>query len=82
MVDIRYSNEATKSLRRCDNRKLIQEKIELLARDPLALTANVKRLTGRDEYRLRVQNWRILFRMENGILYVDDVNPRGSAYED
>lgn len=81
-MEIRYSNEAAKALRKCDKRTLIKEKIELLARDPLTLKANVKRLKGRDDYRLRVQNWRILFRIEDDILHVDDVTPRGSAYED
>lgn len=81
-MEIRYSAAAARALRRCDKRKLIREKIELLSREPLALSANVKRLSGREEYRLRVQNWRVLFRLGDGILEIDDVLPRGSAYED
>jgi mRNA interferase RelE/StbE len=81
-VEIVYSQDAANALRRCDKRKLIREKVEMLARDPLALSANVIRLTGRDGYRLRVQNWRILFRFDADMLHVLRVLPRGSAYED
>ena len=69
-------------MRRCDKRKLVREKIEKLADDPFSLSANVRRLTGREDYRLRVQNWRIIFRIEGGVLLIDQVLPRGSAYED
>jgi mRNA interferase RelE/StbE len=82
VVEIQYSSEASRALRRCDKRKLVQEKIELLARDPLALSANVKRLKNREDYRLRVQNWRIVFEFEDGTLIIKDVVPRGAAYED
>jgi mRNA interferase RelE/StbE len=81
-MEIRYSNSARKALRRCDKRELIREKIEILVRDPLALSANVKRMVGRDDYRLRVQNWRVMFRFDGEVLNIDDVLPRGSAYED
>ena len=82
MMEIRYSSTSSRDLRRCDKRKLVREKIEQLARDPLSLSANVIRLTGRDDYRLRVQNWRILFRFGESVLLVDQVLPRSSAYED
>jgi mRNA interferase RelE/StbE len=52
-----------------------------LARDPLSLSANIKKLQGRPEYRLRIQDWRIIFRIEDNVLWIDDVAPRGSAYE-
>jgi len=82
VVEIRYSNTAIKALRRCEKRGLIRTKIELLATEPLALSGNVKRMSGRDDYRLRVQNWRVLFRFCDGVLEIDDVLPRGSAYEE
>ena len=61
---------------------LILKKIKELAGDPLALSANVKRLKGRRDYRLRVQDWRVVFRMEGDALWIDEIVPRGSAYED
>ncbi|PCD04245.1 addiction module toxin RelE [Sphingomonas spermidinifaciens] len=81
-MDIRFSRSAARALVRCDKAKLIREKIGELATNPEALAANVKRLAGRPEYRLRVQNWRVLFRREENILWIDDIAPRGSAYED
>ncbi len=69
-----------KSLLRSDKRDLLRQKIDELAKEPLALSANVKKLQGRPEYRLRVQDWRIIFRIEDDILWIDDVAPRGSIY--
>ncbi|TWD09669.1 mRNA interferase RelE/StbE [Sphingobium sp. AEW010] len=70
-----------KALLRSNKRTLIRQKIEELAQDPDSLAANMKRLQGRPEYRLRVQDWRVIFRIEQNILWIDDIAPRGSAYE-
>ncbi|VXC50890.1 hypothetical protein SPHINGOAX6_20167 [Sphingomonas sp. AX6] len=59
---------------------MIRTKIDDLARDPLSASANIKRLQGRPEYRLRVQDWRVIFRIEDDILWIDDIAPRGSVY--
>ena len=80
-VDIRFSKTAMKALLRANKRLLIRQKIEELANDPESLAANMKRLQGRREYRLRVQDWRVIFRFEDDILWIDDIAPRGSAYE-
>ncbi len=70
-----------RALLRSSKRVLIRQKIDELAADPLSLSANVIRLQGRPEYRMRIQDWRIIFRIEQSILWVDDIAPRGSAYE-
>lgn len=80
-MEIRFSRSAAKALVRSNKRALIREKIGALADDPLSLSANVKRLQGRPEYRLRVQDWRVIFRIEENVLWIDDIAPRGSAYE-
>jgi mRNA interferase RelE/StbE len=80
-VEIVFSKTAARALLRSNKRALIRQKIGDLAANPLSLSANVKRLHGRAEYRLRVQDWRIIFRIEDGTLWIDDVAPRGSAYE-
>lgn len=80
-MEIRFSKTAMKALLRSNKRTLIRQKIDELANDPAALEANVKRLQGRTEYRLRVQDWRVIFRIEQNILWIDDIAPRGSAYE-
>jgi mRNA interferase RelE/StbE len=80
-MDVRFSKSAMKSLLRSDKRTLIRTKISELAAEPLSQSANVKKLQGRSEYRLRIQNWRVIFRIESDILWVDDIAPRSSAYE-
>ena len=80
-MEIRFSRSAAKTLVRSNKRALIREKIGALADRPLSQSANVKRLQGRPEYRLRVQDWRVIFRIEEDVLWIDDIAPRGSAYE-
>lgn len=80
-MEIRFSKTATRMLLRSNKRTLIRGTIEELASDPLSQSANVKKLQGRPEYRLRVQDWRIIFRIEDGVLWIDDIAPRGSAYQ-
>lgn len=79
-MEIRFSKSAAKALLRSDKRELIREKIDELAVDPSALAANVKKLKGRAEHRLRVQDWRVIFRLEDEILWIDHIGPRGSVY--
>jgi mRNA interferase RelE/StbE len=64
-----------------NKRDLIRRKIEELADDPASLRSNITRLKGRPESRLRIQDWRVIFRIERNILWIDKVLPRGSAYE-
>jgi len=61
-------------------RVLIRQKIDELADASLANVANVKRLQGREDYRLRVQDWRVIFRIDDDVLWIDDISPRGSVY--
>ncbi|MCW0197035.1 type II toxin-antitoxin system RelE/ParE family toxin [Sphingopyxis sp.] len=79
-MEIRFSKPAMRALLRSGKRELIRQKIADLANDPLSQSANVKRLQGRPEYRLRVQDWRVIFRIDDGTLWIDDVAPRGSVY--
>ena len=69
-----------RALLRSDKRALLRRKIDELATEPSALSANVRKLQGRSEYRLRVQYWRIIFRIEGDILWIDDIGPRSSIY--
>jgi mRNA interferase RelE/StbE len=80
-LEICYSEEVLRTLRRLNKRDLIRRKIEELADDPESLRSNITRLKGRPESRLRVQDWRVIFRIEHNILWIDKVLPRGSAYE-
>ena len=80
-METRFSKTAARALMRSNKRRLIREKIAELAGNPLSLSANIVKLQGRPEYRLRVQDWRIIFRIEDSVLWIDDIAPRGSANE-
>src|SRR3546814_9319474 len=49
-VDIRFSRTAAKALLRCGKRALVREKIDQLSTEPLALSANVKKLQRAEEH--------------------------------
>lgn len=79
---IEISRNAAQALRKSNKRTLIAQKIDALAEDPLSQRANVIRLKGKTAFRLRVQDWRVVFRIEEDTLFVDAIEPRGSAYEE
>ncbi len=79
-MEIRFSKAASRALLRSDKRVLLRQKIGDLAAEPLSQSANVKKLQGSPGYRLRVQDWRVIFRIEDGVLWIDEVGPRGSIY--
>ncbi len=64
------ANEATR----------IRAKIDQYAMDPGSLKGQIKKLQGRDGYRLRVGNWRVLFDEDGTVLDIIDIGPRGSIY--
>ncbi|MEQ1499627.1 MAG: addiction module toxin RelE [Novosphingobium sp.] len=81
-MEVRYAKAALKSLLRSNKRVLIERKINELAVSPLASNSNVTKLVGRDEYRLRVQDWRVIFCIDGSILAIEQIGPRGSIYEE
>jgi mRNA interferase RelE/StbE len=84
MYTIEYTKDAAKVLKTMPRNvsATIQAKIKVLSNDPYS-AANVKKLTGRDGYRLRVGDWRVLFEINDGklVILVLAVRPRGGAYE-
>ncbi|WP_310531037.1 type II toxin-antitoxin system RelE/ParE family toxin [Novosphingobium sp.] len=81
-MEVRYSRKALKSLLRSNKRQLIERKINELAKGSLAANPNVKKLVGREEYRLRVQDWRVIFCIDGSIFAIEHIGPRGSVYEE
>ena len=77
-----YDRSARRTLRRLPaHRKAnIVAKIEQLAANPAALSANVNKLRGREGYRLRVGDYRVIFEIEGDILTVFAIGSRGSIY--
>lgn len=79
-MEIRFSKSALKALRKSGKGALINEKIKEFAASPEAAANNVTKLVGRPESRLRVQDWRVIFRIEGDVMMIDDIGPRGSIY--
>ena len=84
MYSIRYTAAALKTLRRIPRNAadLIRKKVQEVADDP-AEARNVKTLKGRDGYRLRVGDWRIVYDLDDGVLVliVIEIGPRGGIYD-
>jgi mRNA interferase RelE/StbE len=80
-----YSNEAGKVLTRIprNTAKLIRDKMEAIAANPYANHPNAKKLQGLDGYRLRIGDWRVVYRIRNQelIVIVMKVGARGDVYK-
>ncbi len=63
--------------------RLVMEKIEALAADPMAPNNNVKKLTNHPGYRLRVGDWRVVYTIHEQALLIAIVRiaPRGDVYQ-
>lgn len=75
---IEYKKQAVKYINSADKptKKRLKEAIENLP------FGDIKKLSGlENEYRLRVGDFRILFTLENDIITVNDIKPRGQAYK-
>lgn len=84
MKQITFTREAEKTLRALpvNIRRLITAKIEQYAADPGSLSNNVKALKGKSGYfRLRVGDWRVIFREDGTVIAIMRIASRGSAYD-
>lgn len=84
MYQIEYSKQSIRVLRRMptNTAMLIRSRIETVAQDPFA-APGVKKLVGRDGYRLRVGDWRVLYFLDGQWLrvLVTEIGPRGGIYQ-
>ena len=62
--------------------KRIVAKIKEVATDPYAMHSNVTKLQGRDGYRLRLGDWRVIYELHDDRLelWVLEVGARGGIY--
>jgi mRNA interferase RelE/StbE len=85
MFEIVYEDAAAKVLGRMprNTADLIRRKINILAEDPFGRTLSVKKLKGREGYRLRVGDWRVLYTIERQLVTIRivSVGPRGGIYQ-
>jgi len=79
-----FKKEAAKSLNKLPRNvaKTIRQKLEAIAVNPYAENPNVKKLQGREGYRLRVGDWRVIYETQNDqlVILVLKVAPRGEVY--
>jgi mRNA interferase RelE/StbE len=82
---IAYTKQAAKSLQRMPRNmaQLIREKLEIIAVDPYADHPNANKLQGREGYRLRVGDWRVIYKIQNEqlIIVVLKIASRGEIYK-
>lgn len=85
MYNIVYEAKALKFLKKADMifRKTLQDKIKMLSSDPHSSQLDVRKLKGRDGYRLRVGDYRILYTLNNDIvtIYIIDIAHRKEIYQ-
>jgi mRNA interferase RelE/StbE len=85
VYQIEYTRLALKSLLRMPRNvaENIQRKVASLADNPFAHHGNAMKLQGRDGYRLRVGDWRVLYEIRKNqlVILVLDIKPRGGAYQ-
>jgi mRNA interferase RelE/StbE len=62
--------------------KRIVAKIREVAVNPYAPNNNLTKLQGRDAYRLRVGNWRVIYELDDGrlVMLVLEMGARGGIY--
>jgi DNA-binding XRE family transcriptional regulator/mRNA-degrading endonuclease RelE of RelBE toxin-antitoxin system len=82
-MEMGYSKAAARALVHMptNTARRIRAKIEQYARDPAGVANNVKRLRGGNEMRLRVGDWRGIFRQDGVVLAIIRIAPRGEAYD-
>jgi mRNA interferase RelE/StbE len=82
MMEILISKKAQdflEGLQIKDRLRLI-DKINQYAENPESLSGSVKKLQGRDGFRLRVGDYRILFDKSGKILHITQIGLRGYIY--
>ncbi len=78
---IEFDKQAIKDLSKLSPklRKQIVNALERLDNDNSS--GDVKKLKGIEFYRLRVGNYRVIFKFEKNSIHVINILPRGSAYK-
>lgn len=80
-MDVRWHAQPLKTLRRMPKNEAqrIYRKIHQYAERPESLANRVKKLKGREGYRLRIGDWRVIFTEDGQVLTVLRVGPRGEV---
>ncbi|MCI5494406.1 MAG: type II toxin-antitoxin system RelE/ParE family toxin [Lachnospiraceae bacterium] len=77
-MQIKYKKKAVKYINSCSKETKVRLK-EAIEKIPFG---DIKKLKGHEnDYRLRVGDLRVLFSMEDDIIIIDNILPRGQAYK-
>ncbi len=81
-MQITYSKQAAKALTKMQPRRAVQiiQAIEKIAEDPERGDLDIRKLTNRPGYRLRVGDWRVIYTRDGVILAIERLAPRGGVY--
>jgi mRNA interferase RelE/StbE len=77
MKTVTYTISSIRALRRLggDAAALVLVNIEQYAADPASLKENVTKLRGRDGYRLRIADRRVIFDENDGVVAILEIGP-------
>lgn len=85
MFEVLYKKRALKGLARMPAalRERAREALTLLAANPDRQGLDVKPLQGRNGFRLRIGDWRLIYEVDRGrlIILVVEIGPRGDVYK-
>ena len=85
MHSIEYTREVKQALKVMPRNIswVLESKIEALAAADPAAAQNVKGLVGRPGYRLRVDDWRVIYTLDSGklVVLVLQIGARGGMYK-
>lgn len=83
MFQVTYSAAARKTLRKMQPKmaRRILVAVEMLVANPESKDLDVKKLNGREGYRLRVGEWRVIYTAEGQVVAVLRIGPRGDVYK-
>ena len=82
MYDIAYSKSALNFLKKVptNEQRRIRDAIAKFAKQPRTRSHQVKKLKGRNGYRLRIGKWRAIFDMDGNTMRVLEIGSRGRIY--
>jgi len=79
-----FKKEAAKSLSKIPSKaaQSIRRKLEAIAANPYGNHPDAKKLQGREGYRLRIGDWRVIYEIQNDrlVILVLKIAPRGEVY--
>ncbi|MAT99926.1 MAG: hypothetical protein CL608_22530 [Anaerolineaceae bacterium] len=84
MFEVIYNKQAERALLKLPDNlaKRIRKKMRIIAQNPYGHHNNVTKLKDRPGYRLRVGDWRVIYKILDGqvCILVVKIAPRGSVY--